>query len=279
MKILNFGSLNLDYVYSLPHFVKPGETITCGNLHTGFGGKGLNQSIALARAGAKVAHAGFIGPEGSCLKNFLHENGVDTTLIREADAANGHAIIQIDENGENCIIVYGGANRMFTEEFIKEAVKILEPGDIVLLQNETNLTDETARISKEKGAKIVLNPSPIDSWLLNHFPFELVDLFILNETENTALENITRRFPAAPRLLTLGEKGALYVHNDVQIFKEAVPVKAVDTTAAGDCFTGYFLAGLTKGLPIETCLANAATAAAITVGAVGAAETIPYSQS
>jgi ribokinase len=203
-KIVNFGSLNLDYVYSLPHMVRPGETLSCTQLYINNGGKGLNQSVALARAGAKVIHAGIIGNEGTRLKEFLHENGADTSLIRQTDTTSGHAIIQVDKNGQNAIFVYGGANRVFTMEYISEAAELLDRGDFVLLQNETNLTDEAARMGKEKGAKIVLNPSPIDDWLLHHFPFELVDLLFLNETEGAVFleimidpdENVLPMIPA-----------------------------------------------------------------------------------
>ncbi|MDR1530800.1 MAG: ribokinase [Clostridiales bacterium] len=285
MKILNFGSLNLDYVYSVDHFAAPGETIKCADLKTFCGGKGLNQSIALARAGAAVFHAGFIGANGAVLKNTLTADGVDTSLVRDTDGPDGHAIIQVNSAGENNIIVYGGANRALTPEFINEAADALCEGDIVLMQNETNLTDEIARRGAERGAKIALNPSPIDSWLMENFPFHLVSYFILNEIEGAALTKETEpdritsrllsRFPNAAIILTLGERGAIYRDKAQRVYQPAYPARVVDTTAAGDTFAGFFLACVSNGQTAAVSLSLAAAAAAMAVALKGAADSIP----
>lgn len=162
MKILNFGSLNIDYTYSVDHIVHPGETITSGSLEVFPGGKGLNQSIALARAGADVYHAGLIGEDGIFLRDLCRESGVKTGYIRETETRTGNAIIQVSEKGENCIILYPGANREQTEEYIDEVLKGFGEGDVLLLQNEINLLDYLISKGAEKGMKIVLNPSPFD---------------------------------------------------------------------------------------------------------------------
>jgi ribokinase len=288
MKILVLGSLNLDYVYQIKHFVRPGETVSCNSRKTFCGGKGLNQAVAAAKAGAETLMAGLIGAEGAALKDALTENGVDARLVRQADVTGGHAVIQVTDDGQNSIIVYGGTNRLLTPELIFEAAEALEPGDIALMQNETNLTDKFARLCKKKQARVCLNPSPIDEWLLSKFPFELVDIFIVNETEGYALtgkikaediaEEMRKRFPHAMSILTLGEDGSLYAGPEGYIRQQAISTKAVDTTAAGDTFTGYFLAELAAGNDITHCLSFASKAAAIAVSRSGAAGSIPKRQ-
>ena len=138
MKVLNFGSLNIDYVYQMAHFIRPGETAPCKTLTAGCGGKGLNQSIALAKAGTEVYHAGLYGAEAQFLLDKMQTAGVDTSLLRLGEGANGHAIIQVDENGQNCIILYGGTNRQITEAYVDEVLAHFEVGDVLVLQNEIN---------------------------------------------------------------------------------------------------------------------------------------------
>ena len=162
MKVLNFGSLNLDYVYSVDHMVAEGETLAAGGMNTFCGGKGLNQSIALAKAGVPVYHAGLIGEEGKSLLDACRENGVHTDFIREIPGKSGHTIIQVDKSGQNCILLYGGANRSMTREFIDEVLSHFEKGDYLLLQNEVNLVDYMVDQAYEKGMEIILNPSPFD---------------------------------------------------------------------------------------------------------------------
>ena len=118
MKVLNFGSLNVDYVYSVDHMVKEGETLSCQEMNIFCGGKGLNQSIALAKAGVTVYHAGFIGEDGGILLEALQENGVHTDFVKSLPGRGGHTMLQVDKNGQNSILVYGGTNRKYTKEFI-----------------------------------------------------------------------------------------------------------------------------------------------------------------
>lgn len=182
MKVLNFGSLNLDYVYSVDHMVAEGETLAAGGMNTFCGGKGLNQSIALAKAGVPVYHAGLIGEEGKSLLDACRENGVHTDFIRKIPGKSGHTIIQVDKSGQNCILLYGGANRSMTREFIDEVLSHFEKGDYLLLQNEVNLVDYMVDQAYEKGMEIILNPSPFDR-NLEACNLSKISLFLMNEIE------------------------------------------------------------------------------------------------
>lgn len=283
MKILNFGSLNIDHTYRVGAFVKGGETISAEELTENIGGKGLNQSVALARAGAKVFHAGQIGPDGEMLIDFLKENNVDTGNIKISDVPTGHAIIQIDSRGQNCIIIYGGANTAISREHINGVLDKFENGDLVLLQNEINDIAYIAKKAHEKGMTVALNPSPVTGLSI---PFDTVDIFILNEHEGEALfgekdvdkllRAMTTKYPDKIFILTLGEKGAVYASGENIIKAPAKKADAVDTTAAGDTFTGYFLVSYLSGKSPEESLRIAAAASAVTVSRLGAAKTIPF---
>ena len=141
MKVLNFGSLNLDYVYQVESILIPGETQASKSRQIFCGGKGLNQSIALAKAGIPVYHAGLIGEGGEPLLEVCKENGVNTEFIRQIPGPCGHTVIQVDENGQNCILLFGGSNRSMTKEFVDTVLNSFEEGDIILLQNEINELD------------------------------------------------------------------------------------------------------------------------------------------
>ena len=167
MKILNFGSCNVDYVYSMERIVAPGETLSASKMELFPGGKGLNQSVAVAKAGAHIYHAGVIGNDGDMLFDILEKNGVDTTYIKRVDSKNGHAIIQVDKSGENSIFVHKGTNGMITEEFVDYVIGSFEKGDIILLQNEINNLNYIIDKAFEKGLKIYFNPSPFNEQLLN----------------------------------------------------------------------------------------------------------------
>ena len=160
MKVLNFGSLNIDYVYQMAHFIRPGETAPCKTLTAGCGGKGLNQSIALAKAGTEVYHAGLYGGEAQFLLDKMQAAGVNTSLLRLGEGANGHAIIQVDENGQNCIILYGGTNRQITESYVDEVLAHFEAGDVLVLQNEINCMPYVMKRAHEKGLRIAFNAAP-----------------------------------------------------------------------------------------------------------------------
>ncbi len=285
MKILNFGSLNIDHVYKVKSFVTPGETVKSREYIKKVGGKGLNQSIAMARAGAKVCHAGLVGEEGKFLTDFLKCDGVDVSFVGTSEIATGHAIIQVDENGENCILLFGGANQAITE---KDAEKVFEnfvKDDYIILQNETNIVPYVMEKAYAKGMKIVFNPSPITDEMLS-FPLEKVSLFILNEVEGEALtgekkvkkikDRLLLIYPNSQFVLTLGSAGSVYFDKEKSFSVPAEKVKAVDTTAAGDTFTGYFIAKISSGESVENAMKIATKASAKTVTKIGAAESIPY---
>lgn len=284
MNIINIGSLNLDFVYRVDHIVRPGETESGSGLRTFPGGKGLNQSVALARAGAEVYHGGLIGEDGQLLLEACRQHGVRTDYIREVDGRSGHAIIQLDRQAQNSILLYGGANQRLTKGYVDETLSHFKAGDMLLLQNEVNLLPCLVDEAFKRGLCIALNPSPFDEKL------EAVDLgkvrwFLLNEVEGEQLTGLAepeamlaeleRRFPTAGIVLTLGEEGALYAGEGKRCRQAAFPARAVDTTAAGDTFTGYFLASLAESLPVEAALRRGAMASAIAVGREGAVPSIP----
>lgn len=284
MKVLNFGSLNIDYTYRLDHIVVPGETISSKSLEVFPGGKGLNQSVALAKAGVEVYHAGMIGKDGVFLKYFCEENGVYTEFIKEIDRRTGNAIIQVSDDGQNSIILFPGANRENTKEYVDIVLKHFESGDVLLLQNEINYVDYLIETGSQKGMKVVLNPSPFDSQL-EKCDLSKVDIFLMNEVEGSQITGETNPhsilmkmrtlYPSATTVLTLGEEGSVYCSSEELYKQEAVKVEVVDTTAAGDTFTGYFLCGMVEGQQVQKTLQMAAHASALAVGKKGASVSIP----
>ena len=286
MKALCFGSMNIDYVYSLDHIVTPGETIASSKREVFAGGKGLNQSVAMAKAGLPVWHAGVSGNGGRLLLDTLEENGVNTSLIWEEDTMPGHTIFQVDAGGQNSIILFGGTNQRVTEEYIETVMQSFGPGDLVLLQNEVNLVDKIIDAAHAKGMRVVLNPSPFNE-AIGKCDLNRISLFLVNEVEGAQISGIpstqpeqilqwfAQHHPQAEVVLTLGAEGAWYAGRGERHFCPARKVKAVDTTAAGDTFTGFFLEGWMNGRPIEECMARATKAAAIAVSRKGAAPSIP----
>lgn len=286
MKILNFGSLNIDRVYNVEHFVQPGETISAEQYEIFCGGKGLNQSIALARAGACVFHAGMVGDDGDMLLDVLQNAGVNTDCIEKISGSSGHAVIEVDKNGQNRIIVFEGSNGSINEAYADKVLRGFGEGDILLLQNEVANVSYIMKQAYEKGMKIALNPSPVNERLLS-YPMELVHYFMLNEvegrilagTQGTDVEDIlsglSNHYPDASIVLTLGERGAYFKKNDHVAFHPICKVDAIDTTAAGDTFCGYFMSCLSKGFSPEEALHTASLASAIVVGRKGASPSIP----
>lgn len=285
MKVLNIGSLNLDYVYNLDHIVQPGETESAESRNVFLGGKGINQSMALAKAGAEIYHGGLIGEDGQPFLEACREYGVHAEYIRKIDAPTGHAIIQVDQKAQNCILLYGGANQMLTEEFVDEVLSHFEKGDVLLLQNEVNMLPYIVDRAYEKGMQIALNPSPFNE-KLNAVDMKKISIFLLNEVEggqitgltepDEVLDKMREMFPHAKIVLTLGKDGAKYAEGEDVYDQPIYPVEAVDTTAAGDTFTGYFLAGLIEGMPIPEILKMSAKASSIAVTRKGAVPSIPY---
>ena len=285
MRVLNIGSLNLDYVYNLDHIVQPGETEASYELNVHLGGKGMNQSVALAKAGVDVYHGGMIGEDGQPFLDACKEFGVHAEYIRQIDTKSGHAIIQIDKNAQNSILLYGGANQQLTSEYIDTVLADFGAEDILLLQNEVNMLPYIVNRAYEKGMTIALNPSPFNE-KLNAVDMGKISIFLLNEVEGfqiTGLKNpdniiakLLEMYPQSKIVLTLGQDGAVYADQEQKHFQPVFKVNAVDTTAAGDTFTGYFLAGLCEGLPIPEVLKMSAKASSIAVSRAGAVPSIPF---
>ncbi len=287
MKILNFGSMNIDYVYAVDHILEKGETQRAESRKTFVGGKGLNQSVALSRAGAFVYHAGNVGTGGEILLKALAESNVDTTMVqRHADLPSGHTVIQLDREGQNSILVFGGANLAVTQEQIEKTLEDFREGDILLLQNEINGVRDIMVAAKNKGMRIFFNPSPIDDDILS-LPYETVDTLVVNEIEAAALtgldstqhvemlHTLVEAYPECHIVLTLGEEGAMYADADDSFRVDAIAVDAEDTTGAGDTFLGYYVAGLVEGKSAEEAIKLANKAASIAVTRKGAAPSIP----
>jgi len=284
MRIFNFGSINIDKVYQVDEFVRGGETTSARGMESFPGGKGLNQSIAAARAGAQVIHAGAIGADGGYLAELLSSSGVDATPLMTLAESTGHALIQINKEGQNCIIVYGGANHRLTRAYIDEVFAMAQPDDLLLLQNEINEGPYIMECARAKGMQIAFNPSPVTPELMD-FPLSLVDYFIVNELEGAALtgksgfqdilDEMLRRYPHCKVVLTVGSEGSYYQDSQGTLRQDIFRAPVVDTTAAGDTFCGYFLSGVTSGASVADALKYASAAASIAISRKGAAPSIP----
>lgn len=284
MKIINFGSLNIDRVYMVDHLARPGETITSNQYNIHAGGKGLNQSIAMARAGADVCHAGKIGEDGLFLKDLLNENGIDVSRIFTTTDPTGHAVIQVDSKAENSIILFGGANRTITDDEIDRVFEGTQAGDYLLLQNEINNIKGIVAEAIARDVRIILNPAPITPDIAE-LPLGKLQWLVVNEVEGEMisgektpegiLNQLTGQYPQLSVLLTLGSAGAWYAGKNDRFFVPAQKVEAIDTTGAGDTFIGYFVAEMIQGIAVANAMTIATQAAAICVTRHGAAESIP----
>lgn len=284
MKILNFGSINIDIFFRVEHIVRPGETISSESIEKRAGGKGLNQSVALAKVSDSVYHAGSIGTDGNFLIEEMENFGVDTSLLKKSDKLTGNAIIQVDDKGENSIVLYKGANFDNSEAYVDEVLSHFEKDDILVLQNEINCMPYIINKAYEKGLKIVLNPSPITDEI-EKIDLDKIDLLLVNETEAKALAKVSdakeavnyfrENFPSLKVVETFGKNGSMYFDKDNLINQDSFKVDAVDTTGAGDTFTGYFVTYFYKGEKITKCLEVAAKASALSVTKKGASISIP----
>ena len=287
MKILNFGSCNIDLVYSLDHIVRVGETETTAKMETFPGGKGLNQSIALARAGMQVYHAGCVGSDGDMLLELLKSSGVDVSHVARVDSKNGHAVIQVSAKGENSIFLYAGSNAMVSREIVDEVLTHFDEGDILLLQNEISNVPYIIEKAHEKRMQIIFNPSPFTEEL-REIDLGRLTYLILNEVEardisdaddpKDILTYFHTTYPDLKVMLTLGKEGSVYSDRNCEIRQEIYPADVVDTTAAGDTFTGYFVAGIAAGEDYAQILKTATAASSIAVSRAGAAPSIPHRQ-
>ncbi len=284
MKILVFGSLNIDHDYIVDHISREKETMTVTDYHVVAGGKGLNQSIAIAKTGSEVYLAGMLGTGSEFLSKTLSEYGVNTSLLGKTDTPNGHAIIQIDKNGQNSIFVYPGSNHCISEEYIDQVLSSFSEGDYLVMQNEINNQDLIIRKAAEKKMITFMNPSPCDD-SLNSQPLELINYFFINEVEgeiltgrkdfSETLKAMTEKYPSAGIILTVGDQGAYYADAEQCLFQPARKVNAIDTVGAGDTFMGYFIYALYRGNDYGKALEIASTASSITVQRAGAAQAIP----
>ncbi|MFT5705874.1 MAG: ribokinase [Oceanospirillaceae bacterium] len=286
MKIFNYGSINIDHIYQVPHLVAPGETISSTKYKQVLGGKGANQSIALAKAGANVWHIGRCNKSDQWALEQLEQAGVNCQLVEQVTEPSGHAIIQVDAQAENAIVLFGGANQSFEKKDIQLALAKACDQDWLLIQNECSCIDSAVEFAAQRQLKIILNPSPMLEDI-NEFPLHKVAMLVVNEVEVLqllSLQNLTKelmiskvreQFESMDVIITLGAKGALWVSADELVEVEAYKVTVVDTTAAGDTFLGFLLAAISEGKSKKAALTNACKASSLAVQSLGASSSIP----
>lgn len=290
MRFLNYGSVNIDLIFTVDHIVKGGETLQSTSLTRSAGGKGANQSAALAKAGATVFHAGKVGRDGDFLLQLLTSYGVDVSHIRTYDGATGQALIQLDANKQNAIILYSGGNGAITTDEIDRTLEHFGFGDVLVLQNEIVHIDYLIRNAKRRGMKVCMNVAPFDPSALS-LPLELIDILVVNEIEGAGLANMRQtsdykailerlvtRYPASEILLTIGKQGCWYAFKDLRVHHDIYDTPVVDTTAAGDTFIGYYLASIARGCSIRQALQYASKAAGLAVSRPGAMASIPLAE-
>ena len=279
--IYNLGSINIDHIYRVPHFPAPGETLLSDSYSKGLGGKGANQSIAIARAGGQVVHIGAIGDDALWTRDMLAKAGVNISAIADLKTPTGHAIINVDKTGENCIVLCEGANILLSEGHISAALAQAKAGDWLLLQNEVNNGPFAAKLARAKGLKVAYVAAPFDAGKVQEIlPF--TDLLSVNEGEAAsvceALGVSEDEIPVEKLLITRGSAGISYRDGASCFTQAAFAVEAVDTTGAGDTFMGYFIAQLDGGKSPQEALRMAAAAAALKVTKKGTAEAIPLKE-
>ncbi|WP_170953610.1 ribokinase [Synechococcus sp. UW179A] len=284
-QIICYGSLNIDYVYQVEEIASPGETINSKSLQIFPGGKGANQALAAARAGGQVHHAGKIGHDGEWMLPDLQNDQIDTSNIVISDGVTGHAIIQVDRSGENAIVLFGGANQKVTKQEIEKTLSKFDKDSILMLQNETSEIAYILEIAIEQEMFICLNPSPISN-TIQTLDISGISLLVVNEIEARALggdasdqmQNLRNKCPSAIIVKTQGSKGGVVSLPDAGeiISYQSRQVITVDTTAAGDTFLGYLVAGLSNGVEIRDAINIACRAAEHCVTVKGAQSSIPH---
>lgn len=290
--VLVYGSLNVDYVYRVPHFLQPGETLHSLDRNVYAGGKGLNQAVALRRAGAQVRFLGAVGSQdGQLLVDTLKNEDIDLSLLKvREDMASGHTFIQVDLNGQNCIMLYAGANHSHSRDEIVSALDGCARGSWAVVQNETNDVAFFVEQAAARGVNVAINVSPLGPQI-DQIPLEKCRVIIVNEIEGAALSghgaddnpdemmaSLRARFPNSLVVITLGTSGSLAADgngDDSPVCCAAFKADAVDTTAAGDTFFGYFIKYLSCGNAVAESLTAASAASAIAVTRSGAAPSIP----
>jgi len=278
MAIWNLGSINIDIVYSVPHIPAPGETLSSTGRQEFLGGKGTNMSVAAARAAGQVRHIGAVGQDGRWTVERLLEYGVDTRNIAVLDTETAQAIIMVDPEGENAIVLQPGANAEIPQVTLQAAMAETDTGDWLVIQNETNLQRTAAEMGKKLGLQVAYAAAPFDAVRVQAvLPY--LDFLILNAVEAGQLQNATGQapgdLPVRDVIVTRGSEGADWYGTSGKEHFPAIPVNPVDTTGAGDTFTGYVLAGLDRGMPMGQAIAQATKAGALMVTRHGTADVIP----
>ncbi|MDP4991624.1 MAG: ribokinase [Marivita lacus] len=280
MTVFNLGSINADLFYRVPHLLAPGETLATTKHSRGLGGKGANMSVAIARAAARAVHIGAVGSDGRWAVERLLEYGVDTRSIVELDTVTGHAVIMVDDQGENAILIHPGANRALTETHIDSALGAASEEDFFLFQNETSGQVEGATLASARGMRVVYAAAPFDAKAVEAV-LPMLDILVVNAVEAQQLTDelgvALADLPVRDVIVTLGGDGCRWINTDEgteQTFP-AIPVTAVDTTGAGDTFTGFLVAALDRGLPMEQAISLGQQAGAIMVTRQGTADVIP----
>lgn len=284
MKVVNIGSINIDTVYYVDHFVQPGETESAYHVEQNAGGKGMNQSVSLARAGCSVWHAGRIGKDGKWLRKLLQEEGINTEYLEIVDTPTGNAMIQLTNHGENAIILYGGANQTIDMPFVDKVLASCNPEDVIVLQNEIACMNEILEKIHRLGLRVALNPAPMND-TISLEAMATAHWLILNEAEAQELTGkkdimeqlkvLRKIFSETIVVITAGEDGAWYQDTVQTIHVGACKVSVEDTTAAGDTFIGFFLAEWLRTETAEQAITAASQAAAIAVSRKGAVKSIP----
>ncbi len=279
MAIFNLGSINVDHVYRVPHLPEPGETLAATNYERGLGGKGANMSVAAARAAARIVHIGAVGTDGIWASKQMEDAGVDIRHVaRLTHTPTGHAIINVDDKGENAIVLLPGANHAIPEDTVMAALSEAEPGDTLLMQNETTLQVRAVEMARDRGLFTAFAAAPFEIEATTEL-LPWLSFLILNEIEALQLTRATGKTPAELGvnhvIVTLGDKGARWFHHGQAMSFPALPVTPVDTTGAGDTFTGFVLAARDRGARMEKAIELAMRAAALAVTRHGAANAIP----
>ena len=285
------GSLNMDLVVNVDTMPKPGQTIIGSNFKEVPGGKGANQAVAMARLNGNVSMIGKVGEDGfgQTLINSLKNDKVDTTYIQTSKGATGVALITVDKNAQNSIVVSPGANFEVKEDDIDNNIEAIKNSDIVVLQLETPLNTIKYALNKAKELNkyTILNPAPavkLDDEIIKN-----VDLLTPNETELEIISGVSieteEYIQKAAQIMiengvkelivTLGSKGSLYINKEKSMFKKAYKVEAVDTTAAGDSYTGALAVALSQDKNIEDAMDFASKVGALSVLKEGAQSSLP----
>ncbi|MCL7409318.1 ribokinase [Marivivens donghaensis] len=278
MAVWNLGSINTDIVYSMPHIPAPGETLASLSRQVFLGGKGANMSVAAARAGSHVRHIGAVTADSLWTRDRLMEYGVDTRFIQEVDADPAQAIIMVDAEGENAIILHQGANIAIPDDLIRGALSEAQVGDWIVTQNETNGQADALALGREMGLRVAYASAPFSAEAVEAvLPY--LDFLILNEIEMAQLRDALGKdaedLGVASVIITMGSKGAVLIEGGARTEFPAIKVEPVDTTGAGDTFTGYVLAGLDRGMPMAQAIQQATKAGALMVTRKGTADVIP----